>query len=203
MAGRVAKVFAFVRDVVGGSIVSTVTGDPGGGANRSYQHFAGSGDDSQPLTTDFLVAVDTEREGAAVAVGYHDPVNAGIALPGEQRSYSRDPATGLVVGATIHTADGSIVSSNAGGSITLSPDGTMTVDANVAIVLNCDDVRIGNLAGQAVARVGDLVSVTIPPLLSSAPGSPCIPVPPTAITPTGGTVGAGQIISGSPKVKAG
>jgi hypothetical protein len=56
--------------------------------------------------------------------------------------------------------------------------------------------------------VGDLVAVTVPQLLSAAPGSPCVPAiagtpNPAYVTASLGTVAAGQIISGRPNVKAG
>ena len=85
--------------------------------------------------------------------------------------------------------------------MTLKPDGTLTVDTTKAIILNAANVRIGNLAGQAVARVGDLVSVSVPFLLTTTPGVAVTPVPPTALTSTG-YAAVGKIISGSPSVKA-
>lgn len=65
------------------------------------------------------------------------------------------------------------------------------------------NVLLGSAPGKQVACVGDLVSVVVPQLLCAAPGSPAVPVPPTAITSTGGTMGIGQIISGRSGCRAG
>ena len=63
------------------------------------------------------------------------------------------------------------------------------------------DIRHGLNPGAPAARRGELVATVTPKLLSGAPGSPCIPVPPTAMTPTGNYTGTGAVISGSPTVK--
>ena len=201
MEGVVGQVIELFRDLVDGSNRDNVKADPGGNAIKTYEHAGDAGDDAQPLPGDRLVAVPGPGTGTEIAVAYVDPINKGITAAGEKRIYGRDPSTGVINSSVHLKANGDIVSSNAGGSVTLKPDGTLTANTAKAIILSAPDVRIGNLAGQAVARVGDLVAVSIPLLLSAAPGSPCVPVPATAITSTG-YAGSGKIISGSPIVKA-
>lgn len=200
MAG-IAQVIEFFRELVDGSNVDNVKGDPGGGGIKTYQHAGDAGDDSQPLPGDRLISVAEAGTGREAAIAYVDPINKGIAAGGEKRIYGRDPSTGVVNSSVHLKANGDIVSSNAGGSMTLKPDGTLTVDTTQAVILNAPDVRIGNLAGQAVARVGDLVAVNVPFLLTTTPGLAVTPVPPTAVTSTG-YAATGKIISGSPNVKA-
>lgn len=197
MAG-VAEVQGFERVDDEGSAVADVLLDPGNGNTATAQHMAPPGVDAVPLNGDYAATVIAPGQGRQTAVAYLDARTAGKASAGEHRVYARDPATGDVVGETWHKADGSIVSTNYKGRVTLSPDGTLTIDSDVAIVLSATDVRLGTLAGQAVARVGDLVAVTVPPL--SAAGLPVSIVP--SSPPALPIAASGQIISGSTEVKA-
>lgn len=190
--GRIATVLEFIRETVGTNEIAQVKGDPGGGASFTAQHFDGTGVDAQPLTGDIMATGDSPGANSQHITGYADPKKRGKASQGERRLYCRDASTGEEV-----------------GDLWLKNDGTLVIDMKVAatvkaplVNLDSPDVRITDSAGAPVARVGDLVAVTVPTLLSSAPGSPVVPVPPTAITPTGGYVAAGQIISGQNKAKA-
>ena len=194
MAG-IGKVLSFLRDTFRGSQVADVKVDQGGGDTKTVQHFAPPGDDSQPLPGDYAQTVDAPGRGRESAVGYQDPKNAGKSLAGESRRYARN-ADGTPVCEVWCKSDGTVVIEVL--------DGTANVEITTpgAVILNSPDVRLGDAAGQAVARVGDLVAVTVPQLICAAPGSPAVPVPPTAVTATGGYVAAGQIISGSAVAKA-
>jgi hypothetical protein len=189
--GRIAEVLSIERTSDG----TAIKVDPGGGANVTAQHFADAGDDSQPLPGDFTALEDSSGAGAEQVSGYHDPKNAGQAGPGEKRIYSRN-ADGAPVAEVWLKANGEVVIK------VLASSAPITIESTGPIVVKSPDVRLGDAPGRPVARVGDLVAVTVPQLLSAAPGSPCVPVPPTAVTPTGGYVAAGQIISGRNSVKA-
>jgi len=193
--GRIGTVLEFIRETVDANEIATVKVDPGGGAAFSPQHFDGTGVDAQPLPGDYAATADSPGAGGQHITGYADLKKRGVASPGERRLYCRDASTGEEV-----------------GEIWLKNDGTLSIDMKVAAsvkapVVNLDspDVRISDEAGADIARVGDLVAVTTPPLtvLVAAPGeTPVLPVPPTAVTGSGGIIAAGQIISGQNKAKA-
>ena len=188
--GKVGKVEQFRRDGAN----ETVQIDTGGGATVEAEHFAPAGDDSPPLPGDYAATVPGSGKGGLQVTGYADPDNERVAAAGEKRIYSRD-SDGNVIGTVWLKGDGSILAENSAGTFRLTSDGK--------IYHSGPEVLLGTAAGRRVACVGDLVAVTVPQLLSAAPGAPCVPVPPTAVTPTGGYVAAGQIISGAATVKAG
>ena len=174
---RVAEVLAFTRN----GAKETVKVDPGGGANKTCDHYAPSGVDAPPLPGDFALLSENSGKGTEACTGYTDPTNTRVAVAGEHRVYARD-ANGLVVGSTYHKRDGTIVASNAGGSLEITP-------AGVCRIL-CPQVEITDDAGQPLARVGDLVSVVVPPMANS--GGPVVLGGAGLSIPA-----AGQIISGN------
>lgn len=121
--GRINKILSFVRSAVGAAKVSNVKVDPGGGANRTAQHFAPAGDDSHPLPDDYAATIPVQRTGSEVAVGYVDPKNEQKAQPGEKRIYARDPSDGSVVVEVWLKNTGEAATANENGSATLRPDG--------------------------------------------------------------------------------
>ena len=123
--GLIAKLLSFTRAVRNGAKLSDVKVDPGGGANITGEHFADAGDDSHPLPTDYAILVKTRQSGGYAPVGYADPINDPVAGPGEKRIYGRDPSTGLAVNQVWLKADGSVIISNALGSIELKTDGEL------------------------------------------------------------------------------
>lgn len=126
--GRIAKILSFVRSVIHGAKVSDVKVDPGGGANITAQHFAPAGDDSFPLTTDYVYIGNVPRQGNGVALGYIDPINEPKALEGGKRIYARDPSDGSVIAEVWLKNDGTVVTSNENGSYELKPDGSQKGD---------------------------------------------------------------------------
>jgi hypothetical protein len=84
------------------------------------------GVDALPLPGDTVALEDSSGTGCEQATGYADTRNAGKAAPGEVRLYSRD-ASGAVMGDVWLKGDGSIVATNAGGSLTLSAVGVLSV----------------------------------------------------------------------------
>ena len=93
---QVARILSFTRSERNGVPVSNVIVDSGGGFNITAEHYASSGDDSYPLTTDYVFTVDGTPNGTEVAVGYLDPINASVALEGDKRIFARDTIDGLV-----------------------------------------------------------------------------------------------------------
>ena len=135
--GLIASVKSFTRRAVNGVRLSDVKVDPGGGANITGEHFSDAGDDSHPLSTDYAAAIPVRRSGGAAVVGYADPINDPVAGPGEKRIYGRD-SSGAAVNEVWLKSDGSVMISNALGSIELKADGS--VDINGATITILGDV---------------------------------------------------------------
>lgn len=115
---------------------------------------------------------------------------------------------------TIRVKDGStyrfVMKNGANLNLSVEGAGTVTIEAKgnaqvviqgeAQVIVNSPDVRLGAAPGQRVARIGDLVAVSIPPMVVVGFG-PVVPL--TGIpTPSGGVSGSGQIISGASSVKA-
>lgn len=108
--------------------VSNVNIDTGGGANHTAEHFGAPGDDSYPLTSDYVAAMETQETGGLAVVGYLDPINEAEALEGEKILYSRDPNTGAKIGWVHIKNDGSIRIENANGYIELTATGLLDIN---------------------------------------------------------------------------
>jgi len=126
--GRIANLLSFIRTTRNGANVSDVKVDPGGGYNVTVEHYSAPGDDSHPLTTDYVHINSNERSGGENAIGYLDPLNAGVAQPGDKRIYARDADTGLTVVSWWLKNDGSAILANALGSIELLADGSVNIN---------------------------------------------------------------------------
>ncbi len=185
--GRIGTVLEFGREAE----VEWVKIDLGGENTKTADHYSPPGVDAPPLPGDFAALETSTGEGTVQATGYSDATTR-EASPGEHRTYARD-SDGLVVGSLWLKGDGSIVAANAGGQMTLSTAGVLTVD--------CPEVRLGTAAGQPLARVGDLCSVVIPPM--TAGPNPVTPVPPPYPPGSLNIAAAGQIISGAQTVLGG
>lgn len=125
MFSRIAKLLSFVRTESNGAKVTDVEVDIGGGDNRTAQHFSAPGDDSFPLTTDYVLTSDVARSGSKAAHGYLDPVNDSVAQEGDKRVYGRNAGTGAPVNQVWLKNDGSVLISNDNGSVLLRPDGSI------------------------------------------------------------------------------
>lgn len=122
--GLIGRVLSFTRTLRNGARVSDVKLDPGGGPNRTAQHFSPAGDDAYPMPGDYLYVGSDPQRGRVSAVGYVDPVNAPRAALGEKRIYARD-SSGVWVVEVWLKADGTAAIANASGSVTLKPDGAI------------------------------------------------------------------------------
>ena len=125
--GRLAKVMAIVRAVRNGGNVIDITANIGGNFNVTELHTSAPGDDSPPLPGDYVALLEVVGSGQGLAVGYMDPLNVGIADPGEKRIYSRDSSG--VVTAFIHLSDdGGILMINASGIMSMAAGGDVTIN---------------------------------------------------------------------------
>lgn len=120
--GRLAKILSFMRVTRHDTPATDVKSDPGGGNNITPQHVAPPGDDSHPLPGDYVAILDV-TPSRSVAVGYVDPTNTPLTEEGEKRIYSRAAGSGETVAQTYLKNDGTVITSNDLGSITLLPDG--------------------------------------------------------------------------------
>lgn len=126
--GRVGKLLSFSRVERNGAKTSDVKIDPGGGPNITPEHFAPPGDDSFPLSSDYVVTTEIEGTGNEAVVGYVDPLNDPVALKGDKRIYGRNSASGATVNQAWLKSDGSILISNANGSLELQANGDFLIN---------------------------------------------------------------------------
>jgi len=155
--GLIGRVLSFVRTSRNAAQVADVKMDPGGGGvNVTAEHFAPPGDDAFPLGTDYVYAGATPQRGRVAAVGYIDPLNAPKARRGEKRIYSRDSA-GAVVADHWLKADGSVVTENENGSVTLGADGSILAqNADGYFELQAGGAFVAN--GATATTDGDFVT---------------------------------------------
>lgn len=122
--GLIGRVLSFIHTSRNGAQVSDTKLDPGGGPNITAAHFAPPGDDSYPLTTDYVCTTPLPQNGRQAAVGYVDPLNTPQTQPGEKRIYARDAAGAVIVDIWLKTT-GEAAMANAAGSVTLRADGSI------------------------------------------------------------------------------
>lgn len=191
---RIARVVAVDAEGDGG--IEVIRVDFGGGDVKTARYFQPSGDDSKPLPGDFVLLERSDGAGAWAVTGFADPDHDAKSSEGEKRLYSRDEDGNLMAEAWLRS-DGTIILRvlKAGSPVVVETNGG-------AVTVKSPDIRLGEGASRGVARLGDLFAGATPPLISGAPGSPVMPIPPTSVTPTGGILVSGQIISASQVAKA-
>lgn len=156
--GRIAIIIEFVRrSLASGLRAGVVKMDPGGGANVTAQHFADSGDDSQPLPGDYSVTVDTPRTGSVASVGHFDPVNEAKSKPGEKRIYARDPNTGETVLEMWLENDGKLTILNDVTTFTILPSGSIRGENDNGFFELQDDGTF-NVNGATIDEDGNITS---------------------------------------------
>ena len=102
--GRIGKFLEYLR----GDKFDNVQVDIGGGDNRTAQIFAGVGDDSQPLSTDYALTIDIPGAGRKAVIGWIDPERTNTSAAGARRFYSRKPDTGVIASELILGNDGAV-----------------------------------------------------------------------------------------------
>lgn len=139
--------------------------DPGGGDISTADRYSSAGDDSKPLDTDFVAAIEINRTGGHVVIGFYDPKNPSKTSKGGKRIYSRDPDSGAekaeiwlkntgeivikneVSEVEIDTA-GSIKGSNASGAFELLPNGNFVANDVTMMpggAINATAITIGGI----------------------------------------------------------
>ena len=157
--GRIAKVLSFLRITKNDAKQTDVKVDPGNGANLTAQCFAPTGDDSQPLPDDYVLMSSIPRTGGAAVVGFVDPTSEPVAAAGEVRRYARDSA-GVTVAQQWLKADGTALTSNDNGSITLLPDGTIVLTTPHGSSTFNPDGSVDFSNGAKLDETGDYISAT-------------------------------------------
>lgn len=125
-----ARLISFATGIVrNGAKLSESKVNTGGGFIINAEHFASPGDDSYPLAGDIVNIVPLPRSSGndGVATGYADVKNTKKAQPGDKRIYSRT-AEGIAISEVWLKNTGEIVVSNANGTFTLEPGGTIDLN---------------------------------------------------------------------------
>ena len=193
-SGTLATVVASERKVDNGVHMVDVEVDAGAGDTTTAELYQPPGVDSLPMAGDSALLQEAPGSGVKAAVGFDDPINAGKALVGEHRIYSRK-ADGTLA-AEIWLKAGALHLEIAEG-VTFP----IFIKTGGPVIIDSPDVRLGDeTASRQIACVGDLVAGSIH-ALSTAPGNPILPAA-GAPTPTAGVPFTAQIISGSARAKA-
>jgi len=153
--GFLGRVKQFVRSVLNGEFYPDVQTDTGGKYNITSKLFQPAGDDCAPLPEDLAVTVETQKTGSLAAVGFIDPNNEGIALPGESRRYARDSG-GVIQSQIFQRNDGTIIIENLLVSQTISPDGSVVIQ-NAGGFISLLSSGIVNINGTRFLQDGNIV----------------------------------------------
>lgn len=194
-SGTLARVISSQRKIENGVPVTEVQVDECDGDITTVDLYQPPGEDSLPLPGDNALLQESPGLGVKACVGFHDPVNQGSAGDGEKRVYARQPNGQPAVEYWLKANGDAVIKGYVAS-------GKLLIDWPGTVVIKSPDVRVGDeTASRPVACVGDMISGSIRGLCGG-PGSPLVPVPPSAPTPSGGVPFVGQIISGSPRAKA-
>lgn len=140
IVGQIGKLLSFVRSIKNnGAKVSDVTCNLGGTNNNILaENFPPAGDDSFPLTNDYVLLVPIKGEGRYQVCGYLDIKNEPKAAAGDKRIYARNANGDSVVELWLKN-DESGTLSNSNGSVTLEANGdvkVVTQDATFDVLSN-------------------------------------------------------------------
>lgn len=177
--GLVATVKKFVRGDDEGTPVPEVDLDPSDTDLYTAEIYAGSGVDAPPLPDDAVHVTEGPESGSGVVMGYLDPKNEGIALPGERRTYSRDE-DGEIVAVLYLTRDGTIFA------------GTDDAEDAAGLASKIND-RFGRLEDKVDSLIGTYNTHTHPVATTGSATSQSGTASTTAAQET--TLGAGSDVS--------
>lgn len=155
--GLIGRVLSFVRRDDAGIKTSVVKAEIEGGNIRTFHHVAPPGDDSFPLNSDSVFVGSTQRSGGLAAIGYFDTVNTPKAQAGEKRIYARNPANGMAIAEVWIKSDGSVVLSNAAGSMELRGNGSIA-GSNGGGMFELQSGGDFVVNGAKITAAGDVVS---------------------------------------------
>lgn len=118
MASRVAYVLSVEND-------GSIRADLGGGDIITADYYASSGHDALPREGDYVLVTEGAGAGEYSVAGFDDG-SSKVSKPGENRLYSRD-ADGVIKASAHLFEDGQIVVRNEAASITISPEGAISI----------------------------------------------------------------------------
>lgn len=151
--GLISKVINYLVTIRNNANVNDVTIQTGGNFNITAEQYNDAGSFSQPLTTDYAVAVRDSGTGRMIVVGFVDPLNENEANAGDSGIYGRN-AAGTVVCRVFCRSDGSVEINNANGFFLLEPNGVFTING-VTIDTN------GNLTSPATVTAVSAVATNV------------------------------------------
>lgn len=162
--GYLATVVEFLRSEVEGVPAPEAKVDRGGSDTVTGYLFGPPGDDSPPLAGDVAYLGEDIGAGNAQILGHQDPKNAGVALPGERRSYARS-SDGAVVAEIWAKRDGAIRIANllADAVIEVAAGGAVTVATGEATAELAPDGAISlanGTGGLAIDAAGNVTATT-------------------------------------------
>lgn len=176
--GLIGQILSFLHITKNDANVSEITVDLGGGDTEASEFYTGVGDDSQPLTGDYLFTINQHGGKKSIAVAYLDPKLSPVAEPGDKRIYSRS-ADGSVVASVWLKNTGEMVFENEKATITLEADGEMIL-TNGSATATLKTSGVVDVNGATITTIGDVltaggVSLQKHVHTSAAPGSPTSP----------------------------
>lgn len=155
--------------------ISEANINPGGGANQTCEHYACAGDDSVPLSGDWVSTTSTQRTGVDAVSGYKDSKNNSKAQAGEKRIYARDGSGNTIVEFWLKN-NGDAVLSNESTSFEVNIDGSVKCDngaGSFELKANGDFVVNGvtiDVTGNIMATNAEITAsgtMTVPNIIAS------------------------------------
>lgn len=167
--GRIGKLLDY--DGLGANI------NPGGGLNKTCEHYSSAGDDSVPLAGDYVSTTSTQRTGVDAVSGYKD-ANAGNlkAQAGEKRIYARDSDGNVIIEFWLKS-NGDAVLSNETISLELKIDGSIKCDNGVGsfelkasgdFVVNGVTIDVAGNIRATNAEITASGTMTVPNIIASS-----------------------------------
>lgn len=142
--GLLGRLLSYSYRVVNGFNIGDVKTDPGGGENRTAQHFQPANIAGRPLPDDVAALLPVPGAGRVVAVAFGDPSAPDDLEPGELLLYARDDTGARVLSVKLAN-DGALTARNAdGGELLLNPNGSG---------------RLGNSNGGIIIDAGGQVTI--------------------------------------------
>lgn len=130
--GRIAVAASSQRVIRQGTNVTEVVIEAGDLDDATVDWYGHPGIDAPPMRGDYIVVTRVPGNEDAVAVGAVDPLNAGVAEPGEIYIIARDSSGAPKAHIRLY-ADGSIEVSNDNGNFKLDAAGQFSANDNFTV----------------------------------------------------------------------